>query len=668
MMTPSQRWPSRRTGCSILVLFATLAVPASARAQPQKADLTRLSLEDLMNIEITSASHKEQRVLDVASAVFVITQDDIRRSGMTSIPGLLRMVPGVNVAQINSNKWAVSVRGFNGLFANTLLVLVDGRSVYNRLYSGVFWDTMDLMLDDVERIEVIRGPGASAWGANAVNGVINIITKSAADSQRTLVRVDVGRNGTQAALRHGGTAFNTPYRVFAQWTGRDEYLLASGASANDSSHSVTTGIRADRLTGRGTLTLEGAFTAGRTRPRWINLNAATAAGEPFLSDSTEILGGHVRGRWAYTAPGGLQMHMQSSIDLADRREALGTFTRRAFDLDGHGRKTMSARHDLVAGVGFRRVGEQLDGLNGVALTPPEDHSNLVTAFVQDDISLATQRVRLILGAQFQHDSRSGAGWQPTVRVMWNVRPRQRLWAAASRALRTPSLSDRGVRVDYPPVPIPGAPPLVVTLFGNPDVDSETFSDIEAGYRIELGSTASIDATAFVGRYRDLITPEVAPPVLLFNPAQVLQVISTMRNQSSATTRGLEVAGHWTPVSTVTFDGSLALLNVRTKAGTAASVEADGPRTQWQVRSVFTPVLRATLTASLFHVGRLVTAGVDPYTRADVTAEWRISDRLALMAIGQNILDASHAEFSGTTALLMSTEIPRNISARLRWTF
>src|ERR1700676_3678561 len=202
----------------VFVLCALGARPIPGLAQSQAVDLNQVSIEDLMNIQITSASRKEQRAADVAAAVFVITRDDIRRSGMTTIPDLLRLAPGVEVAQINSNKWAVSVRGFNGLAANKLLVLVDGRSIYNRIFSGVLWDTEDLVLDDIDRIEVIRGPGAALWGANAVNGVINIVTKAAADTQGGLVRVDGGRVGEQGAVRYGGTVGTASYRVYSQWT------------------------------------------------------------------------------------------------------------------------------------------------------------------------------------------------------------------------------------------------------------------------------------------------------------------------------------------------------------------------------------------------------------------------------------------------------------------
>jgi iron complex outermembrane receptor protein len=633
----SGRPSRRRRGWAMLVLLplaAALPVPVGAQTTPP--DLTRLSIEDLMNIEITSASRKEQRIMDVSAAVFVITQDDIRRSGMTAIPDLLRLVPGVNVAQINSNKWAVSVRGFNGLFTNKLLVLVDGRSVYDRLSSGVIWETVDLMADDIDRIEVIRGPGATAWGANAVNGVINIVTKTAADSQGGLVRGDAGQNGTQAAVRYGGTAFNTPYRVFAQWTGRDETILVPGVRAGDASYNVTAGLRADRTTARGVFMLEGAFTAGRTRLMRVNLDAASAATASILRSSSDARGGHVLGRWAFT-PKGVSLQIQSSLELAGRREAVGHFTRTGFDLDAQARKTLGARHDLVAGVGYRRVGERLDGQNNVSPTSIDLDSTLLTAFLQDDMALAEARLHLILGTQVQHDSLSGGRFQPNVRLMWNVRPRQRLWAAASRALAT----------------VAQAAP------GGTQLHSEKFADLEAGYRIELGTAASFDVTAFVGRYEDLIPNEVSAPVAPGPRSDV----------TSATSRGVEVAAHWAPVPAWGFDASIAILDIANRLrDVAGTVGADVPRAQSQLHIVFRPASRATITASLFHVGRLPVSAVDAYRRADMTVEWRVGERLAIMAIGQNLLMSSHPEFTESETTLVSTRVPRSISARVRWRF
>jgi len=649
---------------AIAALLGTLW-PSSGQAQNARPDLAQASIEDLMHIEITSASRKGELAGDVPAAVYVITQDDIRRSGMTRIPDLLRLAPGVEVAQINSNKWAVSVRGFNSLYANKLLVLVDGRSLYNRIFSGVLWDTEDLLLDDIDRIEVIRGPGAAIWGANAVNGVINIVTKAAADTQGGLVRVDAGRSGEQGAVRYGGTLGAATYRLYSQWTRRDQSLIAPGMRADDASHNVTTGFRADWTTRPGAFTFEGDFTAGQTRALWPNV-------DPHWTPS-DAQGGYVLGRWTHTRPGGASLQIQSFVDIASRQEPVGNYNRHTFDVDTQYHTVLGAHQDLVAGATYRFIGESLAGRAGFSMTPPDDDSSILTAFVQDEVALFGNRLAVTLGSQVQYDSDSGVGVQPTARVMWKALPRQRLWAATSRALRTPSLGERLFRVDYPPVPSASGLPLVVTFLGDPAAETETLVDVEGGYRLEIGTAGSIDVTGFVGRYDHLVTNEQAPPIVQLVPSPQILVTSQHGNQLKATTRGLEVAGHWTPVPAWRLDGSYTAFHVTPELAAAsqdpAAAREDGsaPRTQWQLRSVFSPGTRATVSVAIFHVGPLARLQVDAYTRADISAEWRFTSRLSAMATGQNLFDAAHAEFGGAGSLLLATQVPRSASLRLRWT-
>jgi iron complex outermembrane receptor protein len=658
----------------LLVIVGLAAVPSPGLAQSGARDLGQASIEELMNIEITSASRKEQRAGDVAAAVFVITQDDIRRSGMTTIPDLLRLAPGVEVAQINSNKWAVSVRGFNGLYANKLLVLVDGRTIYNRIFSGVFWDTEDLVIDDIDRIEVIRGPGAAIWGANAVNGVINIVTKGTADTQGALVRVDGGNSGEQGAVRYGGTLGGATYRLYSQWTGRDQSLIAPGTGANDASHGVTTGFRADWTTPPGAFMLEGDFTAGQARSLWPNLNPQTAAGDPLANNPSDTEGGHVLGRWTHTRASGASLQIQSFMDIAGRQEPVGNYNRHVFDVDMQYHTALGAHQDLVVGAGYRFFDETFVGQVGFSLTPAQDTSSLSTAFVQDEIELFRNRLAVTLGSQVQFDSEAGAGLQPSARVMWKALPRQRLWASTSRALRTPSLYEQGLLVDFPPVPTASGLPLVVSTLGNPSAATETLVDGEAGYRLEIGRDASIDVTGFVGRYDHLRTQEVASPVVQFVPSPQILVTTQFGNQLAATTRGLEVAGHWAPVPFWRLDGSYTSFDVTPQLAatsqdpSAAQADGNTPHNQWQMRSVFSPGTRATLDLAIFHVGRLEQLQVAAYTRADINAEWRFSSRLSAMVIGQNLFDAAHAEFGTTGSLLLATEVPRSASLRLRWTF
>jgi iron complex outermembrane receptor protein len=659
----------------LFVLFGAIAVPSTGFAQSQVPDLSQVSLEDLMNIEVTSASRKEQRAADVAAAVFVITHDDIRRSGMTTIPDLLRLAPGVDVAQINSNKWAVSVRGFNALYANKLLVLVDGRSLYNKIFSGVLWDTEDLMLDDIDRIEVIRGPGAAMWGANAVNGVINIVTKAATDTQGGLARVEVGRAGDQGAVRYGGTVGAGSYRVYSQWTGRDQSLLAPGIRANDASHSVSSGFRAAWTTQPGVFLFEGDFTAGQARALWPNFNPQTIALDPVANVPSDTQGGHLLGRWTHTRASGAAFQVQSSLDIEGRLEPIGKYARHAVDVDTQYHSALGTRQDLVVGAGYRFIGERLDGTFGLSLTPAQNDSSLFTAFLQDEIELLRHRLSVTLGSQVQYDSDSGAGVQPTVRLMWKASPRQRIWAATSRALRTPALDERGgFRIDYPPVPTPIGLPLVISGLGSPEARTETLVDAEAGYRLELGTAVSFDVTGFVGRYNHLVTAETSAPIVQFVPFPHLLVTSLNGNQLGATTRGLEIAGHWAPFPAWRVDGGYSAFHVTPHLAAtsqdpiAATTDGSAPHTQWQARLTFVPVSRVTLGAALFHVGRLETLQVPAYTRADVNAEWRFTGRLSIMAIGQNLLDSAHAEFGGIGSLLQPTQVPRSASLRLRWTF
>ena len=255
------------------------------------------------------------------------------------------------------------------MYANKLLVLVDGRSVYNRIFSGVLWDTEDLMLDDIDRIEVIRGPGAAMWGANAVNGVINIVTKAAADTQGGLVRVDGGRAGEQGAVRYGGTLGAASYRLYSQWTGRDQSLIAPGTRANDASHSVTTGFRADWTAQPGAFMVEGDFTAGQARALWPNLDPQTAAREPIANDPSDTQGGHLLGRWTHTRASGASLQIQSFVDIAGRQEPVGDYDRHAFDVDTQYHTALGAHQDLVAGAGYRFIDERFDGTRRLFADP-----------------------------------------------------------------------------------------------------------------------------------------------------------------------------------------------------------------------------------------------------------------------------------------------------------
>ena len=650
---------------------ALLGLAGEARAQIQP-DLSEISIEDLMQIEITTASRRGQPAADAAAAVFVITQDDIRRSGMRTIPDLLRLAPGVHVAQVTANKWAVSVRGFNGLYANKLLVLVDGRSVYNRLFSGVIWFDQDLMIDDIDRIEVIRGPGGTMWGANAVNGVINIVTRTAAESQGALVRVDAGSLGTQAAVRYGGTKGRLQYRAFAQYTDVAETLVGRDVRANDGARSVTTGVRADFSEGADAFALRVGLTGADINTMSLNLNPSTSATFPVSDDRGETRGAYVFGSWTRTGANGAALQVQMTLDGTNRHEPIGEYARRLWDTDVQYRFAASGRHELMAGGGYRFMRERLDGRTGVSLTPARDDASLVTGFVQDEIGFRDKRLVVTLGAQIQYDSDWGTGVLPSARGLWKVSPNQRLWTAWSRARRTPSLTERGIGITYPPVFDGDAPPVVVSVVGNPDPLSEQLSNIEAGYRIGIGSVASVDITAYMARYRHLVTQESSAPVFEPLPFPRIRIATQSGNALDAAARGVELAGSWTPSPAWRLVGSYTgfHLSPRLRAGSSdpAAADADGtaPRSQWQIRSVTALGRDVTVSAALFRVGSLRVRGIDAYTRGDLNLEWRPSRQLSIMVFGQNLLEPAHYEFSALESLTQATQVPRRVGVRLRW--
>jgi iron complex outermembrane recepter protein len=437
-----------RTTARVLIVAALLgaATEVGAQSTPSPNDLSLLTLEELLNIRITSASRKEQTVKDTPAAVFVLTQEDIRRSGMTTLPELFRLVPGMTVSHINSNNWAISVRGLGSLFTNKLLVLIDGRSIYNRTFSGVYWSSQNLMLDDIDRIEIIRGPGGSMWGANAVNGVINIITKAAGDTHGALVRVGTGtQDPGQAAIRYGGSFGATSYRVYSQWSDHGGSVTDRSTTADDSWHAVTAGFRVDRTKGADAITAEGSFTSLLARPMWFTFSSP-APGPASTEGTARTHDGTLLGRWTHTRATGSALQVQSFVDHHYADNPAATEIETVVDIDVQYHTHLGARHDVVFGGGYRYANLETIGSFTYSLTPPINEGRVVNAFMQDDIALG-RRVRVTLGSKMENDITSGWSVQPTARALWKVTPEtQQAWAAISRAVRTPSAQDLAVRI------------------------------------------------------------------------------------------------------------------------------------------------------------------------------------------------------------------------------
>jgi iron complex outermembrane receptor protein len=657
----------------LLAVLLSGSRTATVHAQTT-TDLALASLEDLMNIEITSASRKEQRADAVPAAVYVLTPDDIRRSGMTTVPELLRLVPGLQVAQINANKWAVSARGFNDLFSNKLLVLVDGRSIYDPLNSGQFLETEDLVLEDIDRIEVVRGPGGAIWGANAVNGVINIITKSAVDTQGASVRMSAGTfERVQGSARYGGSIGSVLYRVFTQWSDHSNSLVDRQSPAEDSWRSVASGFRADWKDSHSAFMLESNFSAARAGPLWVKFDLLAPPGAPVKSlGNSDTQVANVLGRWTHTWDGGAVLQVQSFFDSRPRFDVpTGQSLQKTSDLDVQYRTKLGSRHDVVAGAGSRITREALEGGTTVFVNPSHSTRSVDNVFAQDEIALAGRRVHVTLGAKLEHDTYVAWGLQPTARVLWEGPRRQHVWAAVSRALRTPSLFDLGIRIDLGMIPSAQGLPTAIGLLGNPDARTERVVSTEAGYRVDVGTTATLDITAFSNRYTGLQTNEPVPPYfeLVPGPPHVL-VATRYANLLDADTAGIEFAARWQPARAWRLDGSytgfhfIPHVDPASLDPAAATVDDTAPRHQWQLHSSVSLGPRAEIDAALFRVGSLQQLGVAAYSRVDARFEVKLRPHLSALVVGQNLSNSAHAEFGGVALAVVPTLIPRSVRVQL----
>ena len=659
----------------LLALGLLSASPAPGGAQAMPQDLARATLEDLLKIRITSASRKEERPDDVPAAVSVITEDDIRRSGITTVPELFRLVPGMTVSQINSNNWAISVRGFGNLTSNKILVLVDGRSIYNLAFSGEFWNSLDLLVEDIDRIEVVHGPGGAMWGANAVNGVINIITKSAADTKGALVRIGAGtRDDGQAAARYGGSIGNLAYRVSSQWSTFGGSSIDSGTAAPDGWNSFTTGFRADWTRDADTVTMEGGLVTGDAHAMWRRVftpgvAAAVANGASFTRNGTLL------GRWTHTRSNGAALKVQSFFDRRRRDDLDVSELEVIADLDVQYHTTLGSRHDVVLGGGHRHNDTRLDGSYTFSLNPPAAKSLISNAFLEDAIAIGN-RVHVTLGGKVEHDSVSGWGLVPNARLMWSVVPSsQNLWVAVSRALRTPSGSDVAVTIHYATFTGAQGVPIVLAFLGNPNFQSERFVDSEVGYRLNLGVSTAVDVTAFRGQYSGLLTHEPVAPVFESTPFPPhLLIASKYANLLDADTAGVEIAAHCTPFGTWRIDGSYSAfhltphLDPASKDPAAVTFDGGAPAAQYQVHTSVRLGPKAEVTTGLYHVGPLLKTNVPAYTRADARLEFAATKQLSVVATGRNLLERTHRENADPTNPLRSTLVPRTGSVRLVWRF
>ena len=642
-----------RAGLSVCLLV--MLAPRTF-AQEGVATYKKLSLQELMDLEVTSVSRRPEKLSDTASAIQVVTGDDIRRTGATSIPEALRLATNLNVAQKGAQGWAISARGFNTELSNKLLVLIDGRTVYSPLFSGTFWDAQDYVLDDIDRIEVISGPGSTLWGANAVNGVINITTKSAKDTQGLYTEVATGTElENLTSVRYGGTlAPNVYFRLYGKYTERDGGVLANGSSASTDWNARRTGFRIDaEPSPQTTFTLQGD----------IYDNDENRQASP----SVDLSGGNLLGRWSHTLANDSEMSLQLYYDrthLSQPAPAFffapaGRFTDDldTYDLDFQHRLFLGERNQVVWGLGYRRTHDVVENAPSLGLLPARLDQDLYSGFIQDEINLGAGWA-LTLGTKLEHNDYTGFEIEPSGRLQWNFTPTQMVWGAVSRAVRMPSRIDRDLR----------QPSTVFTILsGSDDFVSETVIAYELGYRAQLASNVLLSVSTFYNHYDDVRSLSASPAIfpLFFD------------NNLEGETYGVELTTTYEVLKGWRLRAGYTLLreDIRVKPGQVDVInnalnETADPRHQFSIRSSMDLPHQLELDTGLRWVDTLrmnnngTEAKVPSYFELDVRLAWHPTSGLEFSLVGQNLLHDHHAEYGVPGP--NREEIERSVYAKVAW--
>jgi iron complex outermembrane receptor protein len=660
---------------------------ACVQAAPTGAD--DLSLEDLLKADVVTASRKAQAVQDVAAAVYVISREDIERSGASSLPAALSLAPGVEVQRLSSGRWAVGTRGFSGRFANKLLVLMDGRSIYSPLFSGVLWELEGTLIEDIDRIEVIRGPGAALWGANAVNGVINILTRHARDTQGTLVAAGTGTvERGSLSLRHGGTLGDGGKGLSGHWRAWFSHQDAghfdelSGAPANDDWHTTRAGFRTDLTLASGTaLTISGGLANNSAGDRWYTAELTSPTGMAASEVEQRTNAAHLLARANLLGGDGSETVVQGY--LATERVQGGIYFdehRLTADIDVQHRPRPIGPHDLVLGATWRASTDRVGSGPVLFSFSPERRRFVVSSvFVNDEITLLPDALRATLGARLEHNSFTGWEPQPHVRLAWTPSGNRTLWGAVSRAVRTPSRAENDIEVDLRVIPAsPPRPPVLLRSSGHLSggLDAERVEARELGYRQQFDPALALDLALFDNRYQQLTGSATGPT--LFEPTPVPHVVQLLvpGNRMHGRTRGGELVLDWrvqrswrlqaaySQVKTTVSSGSADPVAVASALSQAAST----PQRQLSLRSTLALGSQVDVDARLRHVAALSDGSVPSYNALDLRLAWRARPGLTVSLLGENLLKAHHVE--GAPELLPSPtlRVPRSVRLKALWQF
>jgi iron complex outermembrane receptor protein len=635
-----------------------------------------MSLEQLGNVEITTASKEPEQLWQTPAATYVLTQEDIRRSGATTIPELLRLVPGVEVARIDSDHWAVGVRGFGGEFSKSLLVLIDGRSVYSPLFAGVYWQVQDTLLEDVDRIEVIRGPGGTIWGANAVNGIINIITKNAKDTRGQLASlgggdIDQGTGGS----RFGSTnRKGMDYRVYGKGFIREHEFNPDGMHYDDWRMGQL-GFRTDwTLNARDTLNVQGDMYKGRDGERVDTSYYSPPSVTLISTPPNGTSGGNIMVGWRRQIDANSDLEARTYFDRTTRFSPQLGETRNTYDLDLLYHFTMKGRQDALLGAGARWSHDDITQmLATLSFTPPQETDSIYSWFIQDQIKIIPNTLSLVLGSKFEHNNRSGFEVQPNGRLLWTPTAHQTVWAAFTRAVRTPSRLDQDLQLtDF----ASASPPYFLRVVGSKNFRSERLLGSEAGYRTLLASKLFLDFSVFRNEYNDLYGYGAGTLFVETTPKPAHYVLRVpLANALKGDTSGGEIAPDWKPAQWLEVKGSYSYLHlyVHDKVGftdtsNTATDNGSSPHHQIVLEGRVNIPRGFEFDPTYRYVSSLPFQKVAAYNTADVRLGWRPSHNWDLSVAGQNLLQPRHPEFGSYVFTdSLSVGIDRDIYAKITWT-
>jgi iron complex outermembrane recepter protein len=666
------RW-ARTIAALAFLVFAGLRTRAE-----QPPDLAQKSIEDLMKTRISSVSKKEERLLDAPAAVYVVTREEIRTSGARSIPDALRLVPGMDVKQINASIFDVGIRGFDERFSNKMLVMIDGRSLYSPIFGGIYWDSIDLVMDDIDRIEVIRGPGGSLWGTNAVNGTVNIITRSSEATQGVLLgELSSSDMPLTLTARYGGRVGRIgTYRIFSKYADAFGNQDAAGHWAGDGWHLLDGGFRSDlKLRGRDALMLKGSIYFGSFGEPLIE-PLLVAPFEATVGGVNAVSGGAAMGRWTHSYLDGQETQVQIYYVTEDRDATERPDNLNTVDVDAQHHFHIGSRQDIVGGAGYRYSQFHAPATPFLTITPARQHYPLFSGFSQDEIALVPKMLSLTAGGKTEHNRFTGFDFQPSLRLNWRPMEKSAMWASVARAVKIPNLLNTSM---YRPESASLGPDGVdlATLVGNPKYKDEHLLAYECGYRVQL-RRVSMDAAGFVNSYDDVETNENLAPV---THAGYTEYPVQWANNLFGKSFGTEIAASWNVVPGWKMTATYSWLKLEMRANsqsndtsTAVGFNTGTPTNQFGVHSSYALLKNLDFNALTEYTGPIASGlggnsapALPSYFRVDSNMQWHVGEYFRLDIGGQNLLSPRVSEYTGGNGAIQTLS-PRNVFARITYVF